>query len=454
MEKYLNDVWGVMLELAPWLFLGLIVAGLMHILIPAGLLARHLRGKGGVLKAVALGVPLPLCSCGVIPAGLGLKKDGASSGSAIGFLIATPQTGVDSIFVSASMLGWPFALLKIVAALVSGIFGGLLVERADPAPALAPAASGTHAAPRTLASGWHQAVDILRSIWGWLAVGILISAALTAFLPDGALDTVFGDAPLLAALAALAISLPLYVCATGSVPIAAALVAAGLPLGAALVFLMAGPATNVATIGAVRRTFGTRATAIYLATIIAGSLGFGLLFETVLAPLVSGGPASHLHHTHAHGAGTGSPIELASAALLGLALLYFAIEELRRRLAARRPAPAAFDRALTVDGMTCQNCVISLDKALRTVPGVDATHIDLASGQVRVRFADDKRATAAAGAHDADLRRAIEDAGYDVTALGPHLDTDTAPGHDDACGHDHGPPHDTAHPSTSGGHAH
>lgn len=454
METYLSDVWGVMLELAPWLFLGLIVAGLMHILIPAGLLARHLRGNSGVLKAVALGVPLPLCSCGVIPAGLGLKKDGASSGSAIGFLIATPQTGVDSIFVSASMLGWPFAILKVAAALVSGVLGGLLVERADPAPIADPAPDNAHAASRSLASGWHQAVDILRSIWGWLALGILISAALTALIPDGALDTVFGDAPLLAALAALAISLPLYVCATGSVPIAAALVAAGLPLGAALVFLMAGPATNVATIGAVRRTFGTRATAIYLVTIIAGSLGFGLLFDTVLAPLVSGGPAAHLHHTHAHGAGSGSPIEIASAVLLGLALLYFAVEDLRRRLAARRPATAAFDRALTVEGMTCQNCVISLDKALHTVPGVDATHIDLASGHIRVRFSGERRATAASGAHDDDLRRAIEDAGYDVTALGPDAGSSNAPSHGNTCGHDHGHAHHGEHPTTSGGHAH
>ncbi len=452
MENYMSDVWGVMLELAPWLLLGLIVAALMHVLIPAGLLARHLRGKGGVVKAVALGVPLPLCSCGVIPAGLGLKKDGASSGSAIGFLIATPQTGVDSIFVSASMLGWPFALLKVVAALVSGLFGGLLVERAEAAtagPASATPATHPTTSARGLSAGWHQAVDILRSIWGWLAVGILISAALTALLPDGALDTIFGDAPLLAALTALAISLPLYVCATGSVPIAAALVAAGLPLGAALIFLMAGPATNVATIGAVRRTFGGRATIIYLATIVGGSLGFGLLFDTVLAPLVSGGPASHLHHTH--GANSGSPIEMAAAALLALALLYFAVEDVRRRLAARTAPTAAFDRALTVDGMTCQNCVISLDKALHTVPGVDVTRIDLASGQVRVRFTAGSRDTASAGGRDAELRRAIEDAGYDVRALGPDT-PDPAQGA--ACHHDHHDHGSHSHAPTGSGHAH
>jgi len=429
---FVQEVWSVMLELAPWLFVGLAVAGLMHVFVPAELLVRHLRGRLGVLKAVAIGIPLPLCSCGVIPAGIGLKRDGASSGSAVGFLIATPQTGLDSIFVSASMLGWPFAILKVVAALVSGLAGGLIVESSEKAAATpeSPIPAAHDAPRRTFRSGWLQAVDILRSIWGWLAFGILISAALTTFLPANALGSVFGDAPLLAMLAALAISLPLYVCATGSVPIAAALVASGLPLGAALVFLMAGPATNVATIGAVRRTFGGQTTLIYLGTIIVGSMAFGLLFEGLLADLFTGG-AAHAHH---HGIAGANLIEQLAAGLLAAAIAFFLWEDLSRHLRERRARTAAFDRALDVDGMTCQNCVMSLEKAIMAVPAIAGVSVDLASGRARVRFSPESRGAGRSGAHDQPLRAAIEGAGFDVR----EVVADGAPSKAACCEH---PPH-------------
>jgi uncharacterized membrane protein YraQ (UPF0718 family) len=120
------NIWNVWVELAPWLLLGALVSGVIHVFLPTDFVRRHLTGRGSIAKAVALGVPLPLCSCGVIPAGLGLKKDGASDGAAVGFLISTPQTGVDSVLVAAAFLGWPFALFKVVAATITGMTGGLL----------------------------------------------------------------------------------------------------------------------------------------------------------------------------------------------------------------------------------------------------------------------------------------------------------------------------------------
>ena len=128
---YLTNFWHLMLELAPWLFAGTAVASMMHIWLPKQYLRQRLGGKGmgQVLRAVAFGIPLPLCSCGVIPAAMSLKKEGASNGSTVGFLISTPQTGVDSVMVTASMLGWPFAMFKVVAALVTGLIGGFLVEQ-------------------------------------------------------------------------------------------------------------------------------------------------------------------------------------------------------------------------------------------------------------------------------------------------------------------------------------
>ena len=128
---FLDNIWNLMLELAPWLFVGTVMASLLHIWLPPDFINRRL-GSGGpssVLRAVVFGVPLPLCSCAVIPAAVSLKKEGAGQGSALGFLIATPQTGVDSILVTASMLGWPFALFKVVAALVTGVVGGVLADR-------------------------------------------------------------------------------------------------------------------------------------------------------------------------------------------------------------------------------------------------------------------------------------------------------------------------------------
>ena len=142
----IDAIWNILLELAPWLLLGAVVAGALHVILPANWMQRHLTGRGGVLKAVLVGIPLPLCSCGVIPVGLGLKRDGASNGAAVGFLISTPQTGVDSILVSASFLGWPFALFKVFAALVTGLIGGTLADAVSTEPATEAAVGNSHPA--------------------------------------------------------------------------------------------------------------------------------------------------------------------------------------------------------------------------------------------------------------------------------------------------------------------
>jgi hypothetical protein len=328
----LGATWDVVLELAPWLLLGAVIAGVLHVALPDDFVRRHLRGRGAVLKAVLLGVPLPLCSCGVIPAGLGLKKDGASNGAVVGFLISTPQTGVDSILVSAAFLGWPFAIFKVAAAAVTGWVGGALTDVVDgatlepppaqhhccskPRPGLKPETRDRSARAAVL-----HAVDLLRSIWGWLIVGVLASAVISTFVPPAVIGSAaqYGLAATLGL--ALAIALPIYVCATASVPIAAALVAGGLPAGAALVFLMAGPATNVATVGAVGRTLGRRTLAVYLGTIIVGSVGLAYAFDSILPT------SSQVEHQH----GGPSWVAIASAVVLLALFAKFAIEKLRAR---------------------------------------------------------------------------------------------------------------------------
>ncbi|MCU0872034.1 MAG: permease [Pirellulaceae bacterium] len=392
--------WNVLVQLAPWMLLGTFIAGLVHVLLPSGFIRRRLQGPGGVLKAVAIGVPLPLCSCGVIPAGLGLKKDGASDGACIGFLISTPQTGVDSILVSGSFLGWPFALFKVLVAAMTGLVGGWLVDalpdhqnEAAKHPAAAAAPSGRRGLRDLLAHG----LDIVRSIWLWLVFGVLVSAAINVFAPDSYLSGLGSLGILPSALAALAISIPLYVCATASVPIAAALVAGGLPTGAALVFLIAGPATNVATIGAVYRQFGGRVVAIYLGTIIAGSVLGAVAYEAFLTGMAAQTAAAHHHETHPWWA------QASGLLLLGL-FTWFAVADVRRwwqrRISGTKRSQIEFK--IAVQGMRCANCVAHVERALQKLAGVESYVVHLEPGEAVVRGVADAAA----------VRQAIREAGY------------------------------------------
>ncbi|MCF7855135.1 MAG: permease, partial [Candidatus Pacebacteria bacterium] len=250
MIDYLSLAWQVTRQLAPWLLFGALVAGLLHVLLPPNFVQRHL-GKGNfknIVKASLFGVPMPLCSCGVIPAAIGLKKDGASDSATMGFLISTPQTGVDSIMVSAAFLGLPFALFKVVSAFVTGLIGGTItnIGISEKQRAGTPAADKKESAPcRTISTCIRNLLEfavneLLYPVWKWIAVGILISAAISFFLPENALAEKAWATGLAGMFLMLLISLPLYVCATASVPIVASLVHAGMPTGAALVFLMAG----------------------------------------------------------------------------------------------------------------------------------------------------------------------------------------------------------------------
>jgi uncharacterized membrane protein YraQ (UPF0718 family)/copper chaperone CopZ len=398
----LEALWQITLSLAPWLLLGMGIAGVLHVILPPNFVRRHLSGRAGVAKAVVLGVPLPLCSCGVIPAGLGLKKDGASDGASVGFLISTPQTGVDSILVGASFLGWPFALFKVAAAAVTGLVGGWIADRKGTA---APSGevestSGQGRPSRGVREMTEHAIDILQSIWRWLVFGIVVSAAITVWVPDDFFTGLERAGILVPVLAALAISLPLYVCATASVPIAAALVASGMPAGAALVFLMAGPATNVATIGAVYRGLGRRALLTYLTTIIVGSVGAGLLFDSLVTTTAVAG--MHVHEESTWWA-IGSAI-----LLLGL-LTKFALDDVRTWTASRRSNDAAPSLnepiEIGVEGMSCGNCVAHVERAVRGVEGVTAVEVSLEPGRARVHGDVDEE----------QVREAVVSAGYTVS---------------------------------------
>lgn len=378
---FIAALWQVLLELATSLLLGLLIAGLIHVYLPTGFIHRGLSRPNltSVMRASLVGVPLPLCSCGVIPTALGLRNEGASKGATTAFMISTPQTGVDSILVSAAFLGWPFALFKLAAAFVTGLVGGALVNRLtvpDPSPVQKGADAAAGERPRGPWAVLRYAVfDLLGAIDLWILAGIVVAALIAVLLPADSFASQSWSHGIWGMLVMLAIALPLYVCTTGSVPIAASLIAAGLPTGSALVFLMAGPATNVATFGAVYRTLGGRILAIYLATVITLSLGFGLLFEGLLQV-----PAASAHGAHAHSWGW---VDLVSALVLIALMTLLSVRRLHDRLMRVEPVPA--DLTLRVQGMTCPHCVASVKHALEGCDAVDEATPDLGSGLVRVR---------------------------------------------------------------------
>lgn len=299
-------------EMAPYLLLGFLLAGVLHVWVPKSLYIPKISKANfkSVVWSALFGIPLPICSCGVIPTVISLRQDGASRGASVSFLISTPATGVDSILATYSIMGFPFAILRPIAAFVTSILGGVLTNlstknedesftKAEPVSSCCSShppepveeisccssKDSEKANPQTsvwakLQEMWtYGFVDLVQNISKWLLVGLVFGALISAFIPD---DFFLGlrDYPFLSSLLVLAIAMPMYTCATGSIPLALALVAKGLTPGAALVLLMAGPATSVASMLVIGKNFGKRTLFTYLAGISIGALFFGWLIDS------------------------------------------------------------------------------------------------------------------------------------------------------------------------------
>ncbi|MBN2169700.1 MAG: SO_0444 family Cu/Zn efflux transporter [Candidatus Krumholzibacteriota bacterium] len=435
---WLLETWRVLGQMAPWLLFGFLVAGALSVLVSPAWLERHLgaRKRGAVLKAALFGVPLPLCSCGVIPVAASLRRHGAGRPATTSFLLSTPQTGVDSIVVTWSLLGPVFAVFRPLAALVSGIAGGALVRAVDGEgreptggePGGGPAASGEDAGCGAAAAGeagccadccappgrggLRQAlryglVTLPRDIAVALLLGVAIAGLLAALLPPDALAPYLGGG-VLSILALMALGVPIYVCATASVPIAAGLIHLGVSPGAALAFLIAGPATNAATITTVWRVLGQRTTIAYLATIAASAVGWGLLLNWLLPTATASFPGLAHHH---HDAATTAWLDptAAVALLLLLAVSYAITRRAEGRAVAMNDADTTGGLTLAVRGMTCSHCAENVRRALMAVPGVRAAEVDRSHGQARILGRDLDAARLAA---------AVEAAGYEATPAG------------------------------------
>ena len=305
------EIWVLVCEMAPYLLLGFLLAGLMHEFVPKSLSQRYLSGRSmkSVLWAALFGVPLPLCSCGVIPTAMGLRREGAGKGATIAFLIATPQTGVDSIVATYSLMGLPFALIRPLVAMVTAVMGGWLVNATDNEILAVRSPQKHEEEHHDCCCGkhheekhshgcccgehkrniWHRLwdamtyafVEMMGDIGKWLLVGLAVAGIITALVPD-TWFAVFQGNSLLSILFVLLLSIPMYLCATGSIPIAVALMLKGLTPGAALVLLMAGPASNAASIVVIRKELGWRTLLVYLGSIVLGAVVFGLAIDLLL----------------------------------------------------------------------------------------------------------------------------------------------------------------------------
>lgn len=296
-------------KMSPYLLFGFFFAGVLHTFISTETISRHLgkRDIFSVVKAALLGIPLPLCSCSVIPAAMSLRKEGASKGSVLSFLISTPTTGIDSIFATYSLLGWFFTIYRIIASFVIGAISGIISNFLDKDPGEVKVSvdkckfceeekSHEHGIFRKIKEMFKYAFGILLDDTGpALILGVFIGGAITYFLPSEFIGTYIGSG-LKSKLVMMAVGVPMYVCATASIPIAASLMMKGLDPGAAFVFLVAGPATNIVTMAVIGRNMGKRALFVYLFSIMGGSVLLGSLFSKAASYFLEGNVINLMKH--------------------------------------------------------------------------------------------------------------------------------------------------------------
>lgn len=412
------EFWYVLSEMAPYLLFGFFVAGLLSVLISAETVGRHLGGRGiwPVIKATIFGIPLPLCSCGVIPVAASLRRHGATKGATTSFLLSTPQTGVDSILVTFSLLGPVYAIFRPLAALFSGLVGGSLVslfgsgkkeESETPRcqEECCAAVNRCGGASRVLRYGF---ITLPQDIGKALLIGLVIAGIISTFVPNDYFSGILG-AGIGAMLVMMLLGIPVYVCATASVPVAAALIAKGVSPGAALVFLMTGPATNAAAITTIWKIMGRRVAILYLITVAATALAAGMSLDYIFT--AGGGSAAP-----AMGGMLPGFVKTVSALVL-LAVLIRGVWRTSRRsvqtLSSYQKAPTV---TLSISGMTCNHCVQSVHRALSEGAGVHSVRVDLKGGKAIV---------AGKSLDIPALRRSVKELGYTVDMVDEQNETST-----------------------------
>ena len=406
MNHFLQSFLEITNGMSPYLLLGFLIAGVLHVFVPKKFYHKYLsqNNRMSVVYAALLGIPLPLCSCGVIPTAIGLKREGASKGAVASFLIATPQTGIDSILATFSLMGLGFAIIRPVAALITGICGGLLVNhwvKNDEATAVVSDTCTIERGNPLWRVLKYAYFDMMQDIGLRLFIGLLLAALINVVVPDEFFLT-FGHQPLLQMLVILIVAVPMYICSTGSIPIAAALMLKGLSPGAALVMLMAGPAVNIASILVVRKSLGRRFTWIYLLTIVGFAVLFGLLINALGISAFGLTENCGMHSACCHSeAASPSVFQIICSSLLLLFIIIALSMKFFSRFKKQQDIPEG-TVVYTVEGMHCSHCKASVEQAVGSLKGVTSAEANPGAKTLTV--------TGTASADE--VRKAVESVGF------------------------------------------
>ena len=392
---FVKEMWSLCVEMAPYILLGMLVSGIISVFIKSDMIFKHIGPKNftSTLKSTLFGVPLPLCSCGVIPVAATLRESGASKGSTVSFLVSTPQTGVDSVFLTYGMLGPVFALFRPIAAFVSGILSGIVINNFD---------EDEHYHIRKddlkknnqlqkkykIISGFKYGfISLPADIVVPLFKGLLVAAAISIFLPPDYIANYFTSNIYVQFFTMLVISIPFYVCATASIPVAVALMAKGISPGAAFIFLMAGPATNASSIAVIKNILGAKTLYLYLSLISFSAIFFGFIFDLFFKETAFTLPDMLHHHNHGSGIDT----------LLGFVFILTLINAYISRFKENEHVNHSNDvlqnesfsqKQIIVDGMTCGHCKESVESVLNAFDSVKKASVDLISGKVLIEGVD------------------------------------------------------------------
>ena len=391
--KAIVDLWTAM---APYLLLGMFIAGILHVFIGTDFITRHLGANnlGSIIKASLFGVPLPICSCGVIPVAASLKKEGASKSATLSFLVSTPTTGADSILASYSLLGPLFAIFRPLAAFISGITIGVLNFIFNKEPQERVLVDHQHS--KNEISSKKKIIEVFKygffelaeDIGKWLIIGVVIGGILTVAIPPELIEK-FLPFQWMHFVIMLIIALPLYVCATGSIPIAAAILQMGFSPGATLVFLIAGPATNTVTLSFVRTKLGKKSFYLYLISIIGIAVLAGMVFNYVFALL-----GADINIISAHGEHVNHTLRIVTGIILAVLILIGLIKLKQEEIDMKNE--------FIVNDMDCKHCKMTIEAKLMALEDVTNVSVNL----------DAKTVGVDGEAKIEDIESAIRDAGY------------------------------------------
>jgi uncharacterized membrane protein YraQ (UPF0718 family)/copper chaperone CopZ len=385
------------LEMSPYIILGLVFVALLNYFVSKELITKHIGGNNllSIFKAALFGIPLPLCSCGVVPTAVYMSKSGASKSATVSFLISTPQTGIDSLIATYGMMGPLFAIFRPLSALITGIAGGLAVrffnkETETPKPKFIglqqftniykePVKKVLSTKERILKTLNYSFVEFLDDITVQFLFGVIAAGLISYVIPNDYFANTGLNSGIGGMLIMILIGAPMYVCATASIPIAMTLMMKGFTPGVAFVFLAVGPATNAASIMIITKSLGKKVAIIYLLSISVISIIMGYLLDWINS-IAGEGYIWHNHDSHNH---NDMFLSYEVKIIIGIIFFIMLMLSLYRKYLSKYFIKENITKIedgkmkINIEGMTCNHCVDTVTKTINKIAGVESVEVKL-----------------------------------------------------------------------------